>query len=159
MSCPPQSDPLFVRKHRINEITIHVTPTRVKAAPPSPTSRMRPIHGDYQLTKFEPNPSSGLGCTLRYNFFARVCAIARGSCHVQPIGLKLLPSSFRRFGASNEHSPVPIRQTVRAPEAKMLGQTDRRTDGHTYTQTPARLLFSSDPPEEVSEQKPSMLKH
>ena len=66
-----QSHPPFVRKDRNNEITIHVPPTRVKGAPPLPTSRMKPTHGGYQPTKFEQNPSIGLACTLGYNFFAK----------------------------------------------------------------------------------------
>ena len=70
-------------------------------------------------------------------FFARVCAIASGTCHVQPIGPKPVPSSFHRFGKSNEYSPVPIGSDVRAPESKMLGQTDRQTHKHS----PANFFY------------------
>ena len=155
MSFPPQSDPPFGRYERIYEITWHVPAARARGAPPSAAPGRLATQLSYRHAKFESNPFIGLACTLGYNFFARVCAIARGTCHVQPIGPKPLPSSFRRSGASNDYSPVPIRPAVRAPEAKMLGQTDRRTD----TQTPAGQLFSSDPPEGISEHKGSMLTH
>ena len=69
---------------------------------------------------------------------------------VQPIGWQPAPSSFCCSGASNEYSSVPIRPTARAPEAKMLEQTDIHIE-HAYTLTSARLLFVSDPPEEIFE--------
>ena len=79
-------------------------------------------------------------------FFAKVCAIARGTCHVRPIGLQIAPSSFRRSGASNEYSQVLIGPAVRAPETKMLGQTNTQTNV-------ARPTFSSDPAEEIFKHK------
>ena len=117
MSFPPQSGQPLGRYERIYEITWH----------PLVAQRRLPTQLSYRHTKFESNQSIGLASILVYNFLARVCAIARGTCHVQPIGLKPLPSSFRHSGASNEYSPVSIGQAVLAPEAKMLGQADINT--------------------------------
>ena len=80
-----------------------MTVARATQARPSLALRIKPTHGSYQPNRFEPNPSIGLACTLGYNLFARVCTIVRGTCHMQPIGPNLLPSSFRRSGASNEY--------------------------------------------------------
>ena len=60
-----------------------------------------------------------------------------------PITPLLPPSSFRRSGASNEPSTVPIGLPVRAPGAKMLGQTHKQTHRNTDK------LFFGDPPEEI----------
>ena len=108
----------------------------------TPKTHTHPSWLSYRPTMREPNPSIGLACSEAQLIFALgVCAIARGTCHVQPIESQPTPSSFRRSGASNEHSPVPIRPAVRAPEAKMLG--------HINIDRPT---FSSDPPEEIFEQ-------
>ena len=117
VSRPSRSAQPFGHWARNYEIRCHVTVACATHATPSVTPRRKPTYSGYHSTKFEPNPSIGLACTLGYNFFARVCAIARGTCHVQPIGPKPLPSSFRRSGASNDYSPVPIRPAVWAPEA------------------------------------------
>ena len=119
-----------MRKDRNNEIIIHVPPARVKGCHRRLSKRIEPTHGGYQPTTFEPNLSIGLACKPCYKFIARVCSIARGTCHVQSIGMKPAPSSFRRFIASNEYSPVPIGPAVRPPEAKVLGQIDRQTHKH-----------------------------
>ena len=105
-----------------SQTTCHVPLTGVKGARPSLTLQLHlPTHGDYRLTMIESNPSTGLVCRPDERFLARLCAIARGTCQVQQIGLQQAPSSFRRSGASNQHSPVSIGPAVRAPEAKMLG--------------------------------------
>ena len=83
---------------------------------------------------------------LSTDFFARVGTLARATCHVAPIDLRLTPSSFRRSGASNKPSSVPISPAVRAPDAKMLGQTLRHTDAQTNT---IYSTFFSDPPEKL----------
>ena len=158
MSFPPQLDTPFVLKDRNNEITIHVPPTRLKGCHHSLPKQIEPTHGGYQppcvgSTKFEPNLSFGLACTLGYNFFAGVCVIARGTCQVQPIGLKPALSSFRRSGASKKYSPSRLARLFRLQRRKCL---DRKTYIHINT---GRQTFSSDPPEEIFEQKPSMLKH
>ena len=128
MSFPSQSDTPFVRKHRNKEINIHVPPTRVKGHHRRLPQQINPTHSGYRPTKFERNLSIGLSCNLGYNFFARGCAIARSMRHVQLIGIKSVLSSFNFSGVSNEYSPVKFGPAVRAPEAKMLGQTYRRTD-------------------------------
>ena len=117
---------------RTYEITWCVPLARAKRAEITYPRRILSPYGDHRPTKFESSRSIGLACTLGCNFFARVFAIARVTCNVQPIGPKPLPSSFRRSGASNNYSPVPIRPAIRAPEAKMPGQTDihTRTDKH-----------------------------
>ena len=77
---PPQSDPPFMRKVRNNEVTNHVRPTRLKEVPLSLTPAIGPSHGGYQLTKFEPNPSICLTCSLGYKYFAKVRVITRRTC-------------------------------------------------------------------------------
>ena len=70
---------------------------------------------------------------------AEVCAAPRGTWHVAPTGPRPAPS-FRRIGASNGTTPVPI-GPVWAPRVKMLGHTDRQTDKHI------RLNFFSPTPQ------------
>ena len=106
-------------------------PHEQKGCDRSLPKRIEPTHGGYQptlsLSRIRPLVWPA---PLATTFFAMVCAITRGTCHVQPIGPKPLPSSFHRTGASNECSPFPIRPAFRVPESKMLGQTDRCTHKH-----------------------------
>ena len=114
-------------------------PSMVAISPPS-LSRIRPF--------VWPAPWATIFCKGLRNRTWHVL--------VQLIGPKPISSSFRPFGASNEYSLVPIRPAVRAPEAKMLGQTGRQTHKHRPT---TNFFFSSGPPEEIFEQRPSMTKH
>ena len=93
-----------------------------------PPQLIKPTNGDYQPTKFEPNAPLVWSAPLATTFFVKVCALAHGTWHVQPISLKPILSSFRLSDASNEYSSVPIRPAARVPEANVFGQTDR----HTY---------------------------
>ena len=138
----------FGRYERIYEITWHVPVARAKGAPPLVAQGHMPTQLSYRHTKFEWNPFIGLACSLDNNFFARVGTLARGTCHVAPIAPRLAPSSFRRSGASNGASPVPIGPGVRAPGAKMLGQIHRQANTISPT-------FFSDPTEEIFEHKGS----
>ena len=52
--------------------------------------------------------------------FVRVHAVARGTCHVTRGATWHIPSSFRRFGASNGLGPVRIRPSVRPLLTKAL---------------------------------------
>ena len=63
--------------------------------------------------------------------FASLHAVACAMCHVPPIDPWQAPSSFRRFGASNGATPVPIRPAVRALLPKILEHTYTRTDWQT----------------------------
>ena len=152
VSLPPQSEPPFVQKDRNIEINIHVPPTRVKGRHRCLPKRIEAIHGGYQSTKFAPNTFIGLASTLGCKFFARVCAIARGTCHLQPISLNryhcLSAVTAHRMNVRPSRSDKPFV----LPIQKCL---DRRTHIQTDRQTPARLLYISDPPEEIFEHKGS----
>ena len=86
------------REDRNNEINIHVPLTRMKEAQPSLPQLHLPTCSGYRPTKFEKNPSIVLACSHVNIFFARVCAIARGTFHVHPIVLKPIASSFQCSG-------------------------------------------------------------
>ena len=66
-----------------------------------------------------------------------------GTCHVSAIAPRLVPSSFRNSSASNGAYPVSIRPAVRAPGAKMLGQTDKQANtlGPTFFSFPPEEIF------------------
>ena len=64
--------------------------------------------------------------------FARVGREPRCTCLVARIDPGPAPLSFRRSGASNGAAPVPTRPLVWAPEAEMLGQTDKQTNKQTH---------------------------
>ena len=92
----------------------------------------------------ESNPLIVLACSLGC-FFAKVCVIARATCHVHPIGPQLVPSSYHRYGAWNKYPPVPIGPAIHAPEAEMLGQTETQTG-------PDSSIYFTLSPGEISEQ-------
>ena len=94
---------------------------------------IEPTHGGYRPTKFEPNQSISLACSAALTIFCNF--VEDYTCHIQPIGPQLTPSSFRRSSVSNEYSPVPIGPAVRAAEVKMLGQTE--TQASPYYLFPA----------------------
>ena len=153
MSFPSQSDPPFVHKDRNNEITIYVPPTRVNGRHRSSPKRIEPTNDGYQPTKFQPKQSIGLASTLGYNFlqgFAR-SHVARATRN------RSVQNRYRLLSAVPAH-----RMNIRPSEPTgRFGSRGENTlaDIQTYRQTPAGLYFSSNPPEEIFEQKPLMLKH
>ena len=92
-----------------------------------------PTLGGYRPTKIEPNPSNWSDLQPWLNIF--FCDGLRDRT-VQQIA----PSSFRRSGALNECSPIPIGLAVRAPKAQVLGQTDKHRPAYFF-QRPTRENF------------------
>ena len=110
-------------------------------------------YGGYQLTKFEPNPSIGLACTIGYN-----CLQGSARLHVAR-------ARYNRSDRNCYHrlSAVPVhRMTIRPSRSdqpfglQRRKCLNRRTDLQTNTDRPT---FFQRPTRGDREQKHSMLKH
>ena len=119
-----------MRTEQIYEINIHVPLKSVKGV-----HRLLPNGLSPPLVAISPPSLSRIHPLVWPAPLATISLQGLAQSHVaraKSIGLKLARSYFRRSGASNEYSPVPIGPAVRAPESKMLGQTGL----HTYKHRP-----------------------
>ena len=104
---------------------------RATRAQPSLPQWHVPTLGGCRPTKFEPNPFSWLD--LQPWLKVSSCKGLRDRT-----GPEIAPSSFRRSGGSgalNQSTPVPIGLATLAPEAQVLGQTDKHRPAYFFSDT------------------------
>ena len=110
---------------------LHVWRGRLRWLP----KRIEATNGGHQPTKFEPDLSIGLACIVGYNLFARVCAIAHGSCHVQPID----QTPLHRLSVVPAH-----RMNSRDPTSRSCSRSENaRTDGHAHKHRPDYFFLAT----------------
>ena len=140
MSFTTQSDPSFVRKDRDNEITIHVSPARVKGVPPSVTQTDR-VHSLWlSVHQFSTKFAHWFGLHPWLQLFCKgLCdrmGHVRHSTDQSETGtIVFIP--FRRIERIFARSDRPNRSRSRGENALTHGQTYRHTSTGRQTSFPA----------------------